>query len=206
MRNTENIIKNMNNPDAAGLLCNLILQDTVSSPRPWVPEILEKQKLIKQKNKEKIKKQILFVFTEFKRLISFHIDKWPITGGEKQWPTIFQNINVLPNLVDVSIILSSFNAENYDKQIRELYVNANSYGAISSFFDAFAYASNLDRRSNTQLFDCIYYRNETNRLIRATMLFLCDLWACCLIRLYDAIELACAYKNNQSIHAAAKNL
>lgn len=200
MKKTKASGKYLINPEASGLLCNLILRGKIMPP--YRSRLLcNKQQQQKAKSKKEIKKQILSVFIELEKLISFHgikdikvkVDSSfifdPPRHAKKEWLNIIQNINALPKLVDVSLILSSFGAEAYDKQIRNFYADKLGAYTFYSFVNAFAEETNMSYIARAFV-DEFLRGNKTNRLVRATMFFLCDLWVCCSFGLHDITKLA----------------
>lgn len=200
MKNIKISTVHLINPNAAGLLCNFILRGKIMPP--YRPRLLcNKQQQQKAKSKKEIKKQILSVFIELEKLISFHGIKDikvkvgssfifdPPRRAKKEWLNIIQNINALPKLVDVSLILSSFGAEAYDKQIRNFYADKRGAYTFYSFVNTFAEEVNMGYIVHAFV-DEFLRGDKINRLVRTTMFFLCDLWVCCSFGLHDITKLA----------------
>ncbi len=198
-KSTKSPIGNLSNQEVARLLCRFILQGKIMPP--YKPLLLcKKQQQQKAKSKKEIKKQILLIFTEIEKLIKLYSPKDITTNHEniffiKEWSTIVQNINVLPQLIDISSLLSFFNATEYDKQIRNLYVGEHfiAFYGFYNFISTFTNEAGMNYVTSLLTSEFLYSKN-INRIVHATMFFLCDLWICCNLGLHDITKLA--YKHN----------
>ncbi len=182
MKNTKIFAESLINQDAKGLLCSLILQNTILPPYRRRSLITKQQQFAKEKSAEEIEKQICAIFFDFKKIVGGYIQHDDVytqaRPRDKAWHAIFQNINAMPQLVDISLLLSSLSTKDYNKQIRELYIGKTASHIFYTFFRVFAGKVYLDLRVESEIVTSVLYKREVSLLARTTMFFLCDLWIC----------------------------
>lgn len=187
MKNTKIFAESLINQDAKGLLCSLILQNTILPPYRRRSLITKQQQFAKEKSEKEIKKQICAIFFDFKKIVGNYIQdditaqsllSIPFVERETKWSPVFQNINAMPSLVDISPLLSSLCAKDCAKQIRELYIGRTASHIFYTFFKIFAIETKLNSFVESEIITSVLYRSEVSLLTRTTLYFLCDLWIC----------------------------
>lgn len=177
---TENLV----NQDASGFLCNLILQSQAGAPadesdpvarRELRKLFLQKQQLIISTNAGKIKEFIIGIFSDFKKLVDMYTTVVPY---KRYWLPVCQNINAMPQLVDISSALSLFGFKDYDKQVRSLYIGRYAGRATYAFFTIFSNEVGLSADVGSVIATSVIY--DINKLARIALYFLYDLWICSL--------------------------